>query len=416
MSTDVAVESQTAQEVDQDIEVGQPENITNDDQELEAQSNQDTQLENNSGQQNSSDIWSDSKIYNLAVAMEKDPDFVMTPEQEQAFEDWTANGGELDPEKIQKLLENPDSLEDLEEQATDNENQAKDDAKGSFSEADLKATMEELGAKDPSQIPELIKGLKASRDKTGSKLGNENKQLREQLEAQNRFVQDLAMGKPEAIKWAKENGIEVGNRNFTESETDYDDELMDPVAERKINELKSIIDELKSEREQERSTLEAKNSRNQMDLELTKLWKDFPEIAPSGNIKDDLKLFDDYKRGNDGDEYDSRLDKTFDLLRFADERGIKNLDDAYFLMNKNSISQKIIEAEERGRNSVLDRAKRTTGLANQRNSGTPSQFSINDIIAMENGDMEMPDNWLDDNYQPTRHMPKVARERYLKQR
>lgn len=386
----------------QEVETEQPEQINEADSEnVEQETEGKNQNENSTKEL---EMPSDDFIYQLALKVEKS-DYTPNEEEQELLDMWLEAGNELDPDKLNELEEQP---EDLEKEATEKAQE------NSLSKDDLELLKKELGAKSESDILSLVKELKASRDRTGSKLGNELKIERERVKAQEQFIKDFAQGKPEAIKWAKENGIineNQSNRNMDFDDDDYDNEFLDPVAERHNKALREELEELKRELGKQKEAESSKVFESQMNSTLTELWATFKDLAPTGNIKESLSLFRDFRAGNEGDPIDPRLEKTIELLQFASERNLSSLEDAYFLKNKGNIKKQLIEAEERGRASVLNRNQKTVGLANNRGSNGADTITEKYISDLENGRVEMPDGWLDENDRPTDKMPLKVKSR-----
>lgn len=362
-----------------------------------------------------------------------------TLEREQELEQRLREGGEVQDEELEGYDEwvksgkptpepddvKPDEKEDKELEAKEPEAGSEVDSSESEeevqSEEEIKSlteAMKAVGAKTVDELPAKIQGLRSQLGKQGGELGTQLKEAQQQNQNMAKLMEDLIAGKPEAIQHVQQihpdfKGVQVSTPTTPQETKDVspddflDDKLYEYVKglEAKVNELQGYQ---QSSQEKASQVLAVQQTVN----DISGFVRSNPEYFDAAG--DITPLLNDYfLNQTDNDPVDPRLTKVHNLLVFAKENGLKNLDDAHWLMNKDNLSQRLIEAKKEGRQSALN-YKPNPALSSQRKQGFETQYKsytdgeIADIVA---GRKEIPDEWTDaaGNWIPDR-IPAAAKK------
>jgi len=291
--------------------------------------------------------------------------------------------------------------------------------------AAVEAAMARTGAKSPRELLEKVEGVLSLAGKKGGEAGElqkANQELQEKMASLDALHRDLAAGKPEAIRYlqetyglslaqAKAEAVKAGGESseFSMPEGIIDTELSGVVSQLKktydgqltamqkqIAEFqqaeKTRQEQAQASIEQERKATEIRNMRNKYVDELVSIAEQDPETygVKSAPVRDLLNQY--YATG----KLDPRLANHMELMKFALEKGLPSLSDAFQLKRASNISKLLIEAEERGRKSVLEVGKpqSLSGLRSGSNGAqNPQNYTDQDIAAMAAGTLESPKEW-----------------------
>ena len=307
----------------------------------------------------------------------------------------------------------------------------------------IAGVMKKFGVDSLAELPDAVKRFEDRENARKGELGREVKSLREELDQIKQggrdagmpmgdlrlLMADFAAGKPEAIEWAKANlGLDVGASrtpaaaaapsadDFAIPEQppeDVVDEatwrhttgLMKKMQEHykaRESDLRKTVDELRQQSENgRRLAQEAAEIRKQEQLraqfhqQTLKAIESFPEDykPKSGDLG---RMLDDMYEGR---AVDPRLQPLQELLSFAVQNGIRDLQTAHYArvgpQLRQTLAQREAPAEMRGRQSVLTQPT-SVGLAGKRaESGegayqlvTPERFA-----AIVDGREPPPADW-----------------------
>ncbi len=293
----------------------------------------------------------------------------------------------------------------------------------------LQNALKLVGAKDLTELPEKIKGLQQAMTSTGGKLGEQVKQLQKQLEAETQgfksLLADAMAGVPAAIEYAKkELGIDLSARapaQQAEPADEYGD-IPDDVAD--VGTYRLLMQEIKglkgqlSQYEQATKSITDRSAQEQAHASwvetIGSLVAKNPDLSPKG--ADLGTLLREYWTGTDDAPVDPRIQPIIDVITFAHEQGIPNLEHARTVMTAGAWQKQreaeLLEAEKRGM-AKLTAHPPTVGLSGQRAQGTTdthySPVSEADLKAMTDGERPIPASWKNEQGQFVRsRVPKNA--------
>lgn len=356
-----------------------------------------------------------NRFLELAAKAEIDPKFSLSAQDQADFTKWLEEGNNLDQSQLNDLvakLKNGEmDLDKLGEQKPKEETKDLDP---------ITLAMQEVGAKTPEELAEKIKGLKSSRDRTGSELGQKAKMLEEQNKALQLLIQDFAEGNPEAIKFLKEQGLNpkiLAAQQLNQDDDDLDDLDLDDLEFETPREkkLREELEALKADKEAKEREFQAQQMQVKAQNDLIQLWSDFgPELMPQGKTPQQMLTIFEQWRDQAADEPTApELQATIDLIEFARTNRIQSLNAAAkaFLFDK--MQERILEAKRQGRQEVLN-APKSVGLAGKREGSATDGITDADIDLMERNQKPIPKDWFEaDGYTPTDKMPALARRRLV---
>lgn len=291
--------------------------------------------------------------------------------------------------------------------------------------AAVKAAMDKVGAKSPFELLEKTSGALQLAGRKGQEAG----ELQGEVESFRMLMADLKEGRPEALKYLQteygmtlaqaqavqdqSRGTEKPSQSITGTE-EVPAGVIDEVLYREVQQLRQAwqadrreLEELKSTLTGMKETVQQEQSRAQQVMRENaareEVIEQFLQIAqedpdtygvPSGNLR---KLLNDYYYRN---VRDPRIENHLKLAKIAAENHLPTLSIAHLMTQKETLSQRLIEAEKRGRDSVLNQ-ERSQGLSSVRGAaggGDPqNKYSLADIQAMGEGRMDPPPGWFDPN-------------------
>lgn len=352
----------------------------------------------------------ETRFYELAAKAEIDPKFSLAAEDQAAFEKWLEEGGTIEMQKLNDLiakvkageldLDNLGKVEQGESKETPTEPEPENDP--------IKLAMAEVGAKSIGELAEKIKGLKSSRDKTGSELGQKVKNL-------EALIYDLAEGKQEAIEHLKKNGVQVKlaaqqpNQDL-DDDLDLDDDFDFETPREK--QLREELEALKAKEEQREREIQEQRQAQRAQSDLVNIWTDFAaDLVPSGKTPTQmLQLFEEWRDQAPEEPTHPDLQATIDVIEYARENGIGTLKAAVKAYLFERMPNKLLEAKAKGRQEVLN-APRSVGLSSKRESASTEIWTNKDIEMMEKNQKEIPKGWFEaDGYTPTKQMPEIVRK------
>lgn len=285
------------------------------------------------------------------------------------------------------------------------------------------AAMEKVGAKTPTELLQKTSGALQLAGRKGQEAG----ELQAEVLAYRQLFTDLQQGRPEAIEFLqKEYGMTLAQAKAAQAQAQSEGAkpaatattedppagVVDEVLYREFQKLQAAweadrkeLTELKSTLTGMRETVQQEQARVQQEMEANAVREQYIEQflqlaqedpdtygVTSGNLR---KLLNDYYYRN---VRDPRIENHLKLAKVAVENQLPSLSIAHLLTQKESLSQKLIEAEKRGRESVLNQG-RSQGLSSVRSAagGGDSQqkYSLADIQAMGEGRMDPPPEWFD---------------------
>lgn len=355
----------------------------------------------------------ETRFYELAAKAEIDPIFNLSAEDQAAFEKWMEEGGNIELNRLNDLvakvkageldLDNLGKVEqgDSKEKTTETEQPENDP---------IKLAMAEVGAKSIGELAEKIKGLKTSRDKTGSELGQKVKNL-------EALIIDLAEGKAEAIEHLKKNGVQVKlaaqgpNQNDLDDDLDLDDDFDFETPREK--QLREELESLKAEKEQREREIQEQQYAQRAQQDLVNIWTDFAaDLMPSGKTPNQmLELFEQWRDQAPEEPTHPDLQATIEVIDYARANGISTLKAAVKAYLFEKMPSRLLEAKAKGRQEVLS-APKSVGLAGKRETAPTDNYTEADILLMEAGKKQIPKSWFEaDLTTPTREMPEFARKR-----
>lgn len=280
----------------------------------------------------------------------------------------------------------------------------------------IKKAMQEVGAKDVNELPNKIMELKRAMTSSGSKLGNSNKELESKLESMNNsvesqqmFIKDFIAGKQTAIDYAKENlgykGLEAESKS-TSKDDSYKDEYLDPVMGEKLEHLTKTVESMNQTKLEEIAKIKgdsdkkiafekSKNHYINQGASLAEQFQDYYK-PKTGSVRE---LLNDYYNQNEGDPVDPRIQPILDTFKFASENDISNLNLAHGAKYYQKEAGKIIEAEKRGKQSLL-KHKPNPSLSGKRTGGGDKVYktiSDHDIKLISEGKKDFPQEWFNND-------------------
>lgn len=294
----------------------------------------------------------------------------------------------------------------------------------------LEAALKLVGAKDASELPEKIKGLQQAMTASGGKLGEQVKSLQSRLTAETQgfkaLLADVVAGVPEALDYAqKQLGLDLSSKRQAPAAAAPVDEfgdIPDDVAD--VGTYRLLMQEIKglkgqlSQYEQATKSITDRAAQEQAHASWVEtiggLVAKNPDLQPKG--ADLGALLREYWTAPDDAPVDPRIQPVIDVITFAHERGISNLEDAHTVLTATKWQKQreaeILEAEKRGM-AKLTAHPPTVGLAGQRAQGTTdthySPVSEADLKAMADGERPIPVSWKNEQGQFVRsRVPKNA--------
>jgi hypothetical protein len=169
--------------------------------------------------------------------------------------------------------------------------------------------------------------------------------------------------------------------------------------------VRSTIDGMRTQFQTELAEIKGKTAGydEQRDLEAarTAIYSDFSAMAEKfedirpKNISM-RQLWNEYLQGDKGSPVDPRIVPFLEISKVMRDEGLKSAETAYKLWSFERQGKKVLEAEQRGRQSVVGH-KPSVGLSDHqgRDSGPYTQYTVKDYDAMAKGKMEIPNEWLD---------------------
>jgi len=284
----------------------------------------------------------------------------------------------------------------------------------------LMEAMKKVGAKDVTELPGKIADLIKNRDTSGSKLGSENAAMKIRLSEGDKkaanhqqWLNDLAAGKPEAIKYLNE--IQGGkttpatvtpDSKFHEDLDDYlDPELAGHVRsqDNKIEAQAKQIQELLS-RDKQRDT-------DVQQSKATTGWiDDVVGLVTSPENAKDYGLTATEARGlaekywgseQKNNPIDPRFQKVHELIMYAYEQNLPSLESAHILMQHKTgaYAKQIVDATKKGQQTFTpsQNAEMSEQQSRKGNNVPQPEITEDGVNKMIGGDLDsIPDDWSDD--------------------
>lgn len=271
-----------------------------------------------------------------------------------------------------------------------------------------------VGAKSPDELADKIKGLQKAMTSSGGKLGDENKRLKEGMANLEASLKAMLSGDQTAMdRMRQAYGIPPAPK-----EEVIPDEVADTgtyrLLKKDFQEISEQVRALREEAARAKEAAEMEKVHLQAVSELTDLSRKYPELAPK--TKDLGVLLREFWSGSDEDPVDEELQPIIDLIRFARENGIANLEHAHIVKERDKWEAKRLaelkEAEQRALQKLTQHPP-TVGLAATRATGTTdstySPVSEEEIRMMLAGEMDIPSEWKDESGRFVRsRVPKSA--------
>lgn len=328
----------------------------------------------------------------------------VTDEELEGYDEWV-NSGKPTPEPEDETNDEEEKDLTATEPEAGSEVEESDSSKDPDSDEDIKSVMDAMkavGAKTYAELPDKIKGLRSQIGKQGGELGNQLKERESQLQNMTNLLNDVAAGKPEALEYLKKvnpsfQGFGQAQEAPKQKEMKAAPEgILDDTLYEYVQGLEAKIQQLEGHHTQSQEKATQYLAIERTANEIADFAKQHPEYY---NASADVGgLVREYLGQSDSDPVDPRLTKIHDLMQYAKDNGLKNLEDAHWLMNRQSISQRIIDARNEGRQSMD--YKPNPGLSGQRRSGSEQQYKqyseaeVQDII---HGRKPIPADWVDAN-------------------
>ena len=343
-----------------------------------------------------------------------------TIEELESYEQWVTEGKPTpEPKDEKEPEEEPTEETNLEasESEADSSESNDDLSNPSYSDDEITSltdAMKAVGAKTVNELPEKIKGLRSYLGKQGGEMGTELKTAQEQNANMANLLQGLGRGDASAIEYMKANGFpEYGGLQAKADEAKPEptttkfnsEEALDPAMAEYVSGLESQMKQMQTKLEGFQGSYESAQKQSQEQAaqfaaveqvvnDVSSFVSKHPEYWDAAAPVADMTRT--YYRQDPNDPVDPRMTKVHDLLEFANNNGLKNLEDAHFLMNRESFSQQLIDAETRGRESAF-KHKATPSASNhrsQKSETTYQQYTEQDVQNMISGKKEIPEEWI----------------------
>lgn len=331
-----------------------------------------------------------------------------------SYEQWIKDG-KPNPEPEDEAVEDK-NLEATESDADSGE--SKNDSSSQYSEdeiKDLTSAMEAVGAKTINELPDKIAGLRSLVGKQGGEMGTQLKTAQEQLDNMANLMKDLGEGKPEAIEYMRQNGHPTYGQNAPsapqpaknqEGQSSFDFEnALDPDMAAYVRSLESTVNELKDGFQSIQGSQKAAQEKaaqyaavEQTVSEISQFVSKYPSYYDAAADVSDLTR--QYYHQDSEAPVDPRLTKIHELLDYARNNNLKNLEDAHLLMNRENYTQQLVEAENRGRQSAYQKPTTVSASSRRNNQGKETQYqkySEQEVEDFAYGRKEMPMDWTNDD-------------------
>lgn len=329
-----------------------------------------------------------------------------TDEELSSYEEWV-KGGKATPEPDDSEKEVTD-LEAKESNADSGDSNS--DPSKPQSEEEIKSltdAMSKVGAKTVDELPGKISGLLSQLGKQGGEMGTQLKEAQSQAQNISNLLQDLGEGKQSAIDFMQKTYPDFG-KNFGKAPVQSDpvqpapgefnaDNFLDPELAAYVKGLESKVTELQGHQENARTAASQRIAIEQSVNEISQFVKNHPEYwTAAANVGDMTRA---YYNQNPSDPVDPRMTEIHKLLDYAQQNKLQTLEDAHLLMNRDSFSQQLADAERRGREQALRHAPNNSAASkrNQRSETNYTPVSEADIEAIANGNKPIPESWFNEN-------------------
>jgi hypothetical protein len=342
----------------------------------------------------------EESVADTSAKFEKNPNYKMSQEESDVFERWNKEREKTVSSSPKPKAAQPSPQSQQEPQQSGTIPKGFESLIGDKSPIGAK-TMEEI----PTKLGELLTKFNEVRGTAG-----EVGRLKQETEAMRNFLNDFVAGKPEAISFAEKNGLKQSQssaRPQTDSRPQAGTQedlgrFLDPdLAEYVRDTIEGMRTKFDSELAEIKSKTAGYDEQRDLESARTAIYSDFSamaekfdEIRPK-NISM-RQLWNEYLQGDQGSPVDPRIIPFLEISKIMRDEGVKSSETAYKLWAFERQGKKIIDAETRGRKSVLGH-KPSGALSDLqgRTTGQTTTYSHADYEAMSKGKMEIPSSWMD---------------------